>query len=77
METYEIVIEYADPDKFKAGMNEIRRQRWHIESQVKELNEHRDRLLKMHDDALNYYCDPDNRYVMSKIEIPKHIAKVD
>jgi len=76
-ETHEIVIDYTDSDKFKEGMREIRRQMWHIESQTRTFEEHRDRLIRMRSDAINSYCDPDNEIRLSKIEIPKHIAKVD
>lgn len=76
MTSYEIVIEYEDPDRFKEGMHDIRRQMWHIKSQIKLLKEHRDRLAKMEKDAINAYCDPDNELITSKIWIPKSIAKV-
>jgi len=77
METHEIVIEYADPDKFKAGMNETQEQIWHIASQIKELIEYRDRMVSMYESAIQCYCDPDHEYTMSKMSIPKRFAKVD
>ncbi len=77
MDTHEIVIDYTDANKFKEGMNEIRQQMWHITDQIEELNRHHDRLMKMYNDAIKYYCDPDNEYELSKIDIPKHIAKDD
>jgi len=77
MESYEIVIEYADDDKFKEGMHEIRRQMWHIESQIKSLEGYHARLVDMREDAINNYCDPDNESCLSKVCIPNHIAKVD
>jgi hypothetical protein len=37
MESYEIVIEYTDHDKFKAGIHDIHTQLQHIQSQIIEL----------------------------------------
>ena len=77
METYEIVIEYTDPEKFKEGMHDIRRQLWHIKSQIKSLEGYHNQLVDMRKDAINIYCDPDDESCVSKVWIPKHIAKVD
>ena len=77
MKQYEIVIEYTDHDKFKEGIHNIRKQAVHIQSQIIELEKSRDLLIDMQEDAINNYCDPDNELCLSKVWIPKHIAKVD
>lgn len=77
MEQYEIVIEYTDHDKFKEGIHNIRKQAVHIQSQIIELEKSRDLLIDLQEDAINHYCDPDNELCLSKVFIPKHVAKVD
>jgi hypothetical protein len=77
MESYEIVIEYTDTDKFKAGIHDIHTQLQHIQSQIIELKKNRDLLIDMREEAINNYCDPNNDLCYSKVWIPKHIAKMD
>lgn len=77
MESYEIVIEYTDIDKFKAGVHDIEAQLKHIQSQITELKKNRDLLIDMREKVINNYCDPNNNLCLSKVWIPKHIAKMD
>lgn len=77
MKLYEIRIEYTDPEKFKEGIHNIRKQAVHIQSQIIELEKNRDLLIDMQEDAINHYCDPYNEFCSSIVRIPKHIAKVD
>ena len=76
MDQYEIVIDYTDPEKFKAGMYDLRRQLWHIKKQIKGLTFYQDRLIKMRDDAINAYCDVDDDTPVSIVKLPADIAKV-
>ena len=76
MDSYEIVIDHTDVDGFKRGLCDIREQLGYIQSQIIELETNRDRLIEMRNDAINNYCDPDSEIMISKIWIPKHIAKL-
>ena len=76
MDSYEIVIDHTDVDGFKRGIRDIREQLGYIQSQIIELETNRDRLIKMRNEAINDYCDPDNITMVSKVWIPKHIAKL-
>ena len=71
---YEIKID-TSVDGFKSGMRELNIQIAHLNSQIGEIEMHRDRLVKMYDTAVRDYINPASLSRLSKTWIPRRLAK--